>query len=358
MAGARRIARNARKVCLCVLAALTASCSAMEPSGAEDIKVFDSPVLAYPIAWMDNERILMSKATGEIVARPNGGRSIQYHWVSYNYKTGEQEDYGPVGSRPCYANGYVSHYLEDDIDDEHLIAVYGELGKETRKRVKPGEIWFDQGATGSCRPRSERPPRPKWASESTQVWFLWPRLGAIDCQTRQVSPLTDHIKARFHRREEEQSIELPFSCEQISGFDALRYYPHRGAYFSLEYDYRHPWPENRNRRAFWLFPDGHVETLTFPYSQAIRNTAIPVHDGILAFSRPANRKDDYWVYYLTPNSTKRLYRGNAIGITSPDGCRVAMLLDPDFKAKVRSRDVKTPVQLKVLDFCNGEKRGR
>jgi len=358
MAGALRTARGAQKYWVYMLAALTASCSAIEPGGAEGIKVVDSPIVAYPIAWMDNERILMREDTGETVTRPNGARIAVFHWVSYNFKTGEIQDYGPVGTRPCYASGYVSYYMHDDVDDEHLIAVYGELGKETRRRVKPGEIWFDEGSTGSCRPRSELPPRPEWAIESTQVWLLWPRLGVIDCQTRQVSPLTKHIKARFHRRDEEQGIELPFSCEQVSGYDGLRYYPYKGAYFSLEYDYRHPWPENRDRRAFWLYPDGHVETLTFPYSQAIRNYAIPVHDGILAFSRPATGKDDYWVYYLTPNSTKRLYRGNAVGITSPDGCRVAMLLDPDFKAKVRSRDVKTPVQLKVLDFCDGKNRGR
>jgi hypothetical protein len=358
MAGARRIARNARRFCLCVLAALTASCSAMEPSGAEDIKVIDSPIVAYPIAWMDDERILMRKDTGETSARPNGARIALFHWVSYNYKTGEIQDHGPVGTKPCYTSGYVSHFMHDDVDDEHLIAVYGELGKETRRRVKPGELWFEGGARGSCRPVSEGPTRPSWARADSAIWFLWPRLGVIDCQTRQVSPLANHIKARFHRLGAEQGVELPFSCEEVSGYDRLRYYPFKGAYFAIEYDYRHPWPENRNRRAFWLYPDGHVETLTFPYSQAIRNYAIPVHDGILAFSRPANRKDDYWVYYLTPNSTKRLYRGNATGITSPDGCKVAMLLDPDFKAKVRSRDVKTPVQLKVLDFCDGEKRGR
>ena len=213
---------------------------------------------------------------------------------------------------------------------------------------------FDRGARGSCRPWSERPARPRWANDKTTIWQLWPRLGVIDCQTRAVNPFTARIKAHFHRFDDEVGVELPFSCEEVSGYAALRYYPFKGAYFAFEFDYRHPWPEGRDRRAFWLYPDGRVETLTFRYSQAIREYVIPVADGILAFSRPADRKDDYWVYFLTPHSTKRLFRGYATGITSPDGCKVAMLLDPDFKAKIWSHDVKTPVTLKILDFCKSE----
>jgi len=97
-----------------------------------------------------------------------------------------------------------------------------------------------------------------------------------------------------------------------------------------------------------------VEILTFPYSLAVRYYAIPVANGILAFSEPSSRKDDYWVYFLTPDSSRRLFRGHATGITSPDGCKVAMLIDPDFDARVSSRNVTTPVQLKVLDFCTSK----
>ena len=356
MASARRIARNARRFCLCVLAALTCpSCASLGQSSKSDVREIEIPLIARPIAWIDNENLLMEEYTGRTATRHNGAPVRVYHLISYNYMTRAHVDYGRVGTQICYTDGYISYGMEADDEDKQVIAVYGELGKETKKRIKRGEIVFDTGSRGSCRPWSERPPRPSWAKTDSAIWFLWPRLGVIDCQTRQVSPLTNHVKARFHRRGEEQSVELPFSCEEVSGYDRLRYYQFKGAYFALEYDYRHSWPENRDRRAFWLYPDGHVETLTFPYSQAIRNYAIPVRDGILAFSRPATRQDDYWVYYLTPSSTKRLYRGSASGITSPDGCKVAMLIDPDFEAKVRSRDAKTPVLLKVLDFCESKR---
>jgi hypothetical protein len=352
---ALRAIRGRRISSLCLLSAFALlSCASPEWGATEGIKVIDSPVVSYPLAWMDNERILMIERTGKIVARPNGGGRIQYRLISYNYKTTERQDYGSVGGRPCYADGYISYYLEDDTDNKHVIAVYGPLGNETRRRVEKGEIWFEEGARGSCRPWSELPKRPSWANEKTTIWFLWPRFGLIDCRTQLVSPLAKNVKARFYRSSEGDGIELPFSCYEVSGYGTLQYHPFKKAYFAFEFDFRNPWPKGRNRRGFWLFPDGHVETLTFPYSQAIRYSAVPVADGILAFSHPADRKDDYWVYFLTPQSSKRLFRGSAKGITSPDGCKVAMLIDPDFKAKVSSRDVKTPVELKILDFCSGK----
>jgi len=352
MADAQRAVLDRHKSWLCVLAALALfSCASVERGAAKDIAVVELPFVAHPVAWIDNETLLLVEYSGELVTRHNGARIRISHLISYNYKSGGRHDYGRVGTELCYADGYVSHGMRADDDDEHVIVIYGELGKETRRRIKPGELTFERGARGSCRPWSERPARPSWATEKTAIWYLWPRLGVIDCQTQAVNPFTRSIKARFHRSDDEVGVELPFSCEEVAGFDALRYYPFKGAYFAFEYDYRHPWPEGRDRRAFWLYPDGRVETLTFPYSKAIRQTAIPVAEGILAFSRPDNREDDYWVYLLTPDSTKRLYRGEATGIPSPDGCKVAMLIDPDFKAKVRSRSVKTQIFLNVLDFC-------
>jgi hypothetical protein len=351
MAEVLRAVRDRRKSLLCVLAALALfSCKSVEQEAAKDIKVVDSPVVSYPLAWMDNERILMRMDTGKRIDVRGGGSYAVFNLISYNYKTGEQHDYGRVGSQICYADGYISHGWRDDDDHTQLIVVYGELGKETKRRIKPGELTFETGPEGSCRPWSERPSRPSWATKKAMIWFLWPRLGVVDCQTRDANIFTKHIKARFHRPDDQLGVELPFSCYQV--FGGLRYYPFKGAYFAFEWDYRHPWPEERDRRAFWLYPDGHVETLTFRYSQAIRDTAIPVTNGILAFSHPADRKDDYWVYFLTPQSSKRLYRGSATGITSPDGCKVAMLIDPDVKAKIWSRNVTTPVSLKILDFCN------
>lgn len=340
---------------LCALLALAPlSCASLEGGGVNDIKSVDLPVLGNPIAWIDNETLLLYVNTRELVTRFNGTRSRVFHLISYNYKSGERKDYGRAGSQICYADGYISYEMEADDEDEHGIAIYGELGKESRKKVRRGELTFDRGARGSCRPWSERPARPSWADTKTTIWYLWPRSGVIDCQTRAVNPFTKHIKARFHQPDDAMGVELPFSCEEVSGHEGLRYYRYRGAYFALEYDYRHPWPEGRDRRAFWLYPDGHVETLTFRYSQAIRERAIPVTDGILVFAGPADRKDDYWVYFLTPNSSMRLFRGYATGVTSPDGCKVAMVLDPDFKKKIWSRDVKTPVSLKILNFCTAK----
>ena len=350
MRTAPRTDRVRCKAWLCaVLALVPLSCASLEYLPPDKIKVTDLPVVSYPLAWMDNERILMRVKSGTKTDAHGEGRYATFDLISYNYKTGERHNYGRAGQQICYRDGYVSRGWREDEDRSKVIVLYGELGNETRREIKPGEINFDRGPGGSCRPSNERPPRPSWAQEDTAIWNLWPRLGVIDCRTRAVSPLTKHIKARFHRIDDDVGVDLPFSCEQV--FPGPRYYPYKGAYFAFEYDYRHPWPEGMDRRAYWLYPDGRVEVLTFPYSKAIRGNAVPVADGLLTFTRSYGRGDDFWVYFVTPNSKTRLYRGNAMGITSPDGCKVAMLIDPDFKAKAWSDKVKTPVALRVLDFC-------
>lgn len=350
MLDALRAVWDRRKSLLCVLLALAPlSCASLEQGNLEGIKVTNLPIVSYPLAWMDNERILMRVDTGKRIDVAGGGQYATFDLISYNYKTGERHNYGRVGQQICYADGYISHTRADDDDNNIIIAVYGELGNETTRRIRRGEMPFDRGARGSCRPRSEHPPRPSWADERSTIWTLWPRVGAIDCRVRDVSVLTGQVKARFHRVDDKVGVGLPFSCYEV--FGGLRYYPFKGAYFALEWDYRSPWPKERERRIFWLYPDGHVETHAFAYSYEIRFEAIPVAGGILTFTRPATRGGDYWVYFVTPTSSRRLFHGYASGTTSPDGCKAAMIIDPDFNRRASSRKVTTPVELKVLEFC-------
>ena len=124
MTDALRAIRDRRKLWVCVLATFALfACASIEQGTAKDIKVVESPIVGYPIAWMDNERILLRASYGESVSYPNGYRKAVFHWVSFNYKTGDRQDYGPVGTRPCYRDGYVSHFMTDDKDDKQLIAV-------------------------------------------------------------------------------------------------------------------------------------------------------------------------------------------------------------------------------------------
>jgi hypothetical protein len=327
------------------------SCASLERGDANGVKSIELPVVGNPIAWIDNETLLLYVKTPEVVTRFDGTRARVFHLISYNLISGERRDYGRAGSQICYADGYISYLMAADDEDAHFIAVFGELGKETKRRVKRGELAFDRGAMGSCRPWSERPTRPSWAHKDTTIWYLWPRLGMVDCRTRAVNVYSRHIKARYYGANDAIGVDLPFSCYEV--FGGLQYYPFKGAYFALEWDYRNPWPQGQSRRAFWLYPDGRVETLTFPYSDAIRQTAIPVVGGVLAFSHPDGELKDYWVYLLTPHSNTRVDRGYASGVTSPDGCKVAVLITPDFKKRVTNRNVDTPTYSRVLDFCRG-----
>lgn len=327
------------------------ACAAIQggPGTETDVRVVDLKIGAGPIGWLDNERIVIVAASGEQYARKDGAMQPITRVMTINYRTSEKQIFGKVSGEFCFSQGYVSYAFLDRATDE-LWMSYGELGKETTRKIKPGEMNFDRGPRGSCRPWSERPKNPSWVKEKTAIWPLSPYLGLINCNVPAATVRTQYIKARFHKPNDEIGVELPFSCYEVSS--SLKYYPFKGAYFGLEFDFRHPWPVGRQRRVFWLYPDGSVETLVLPYSEAIREDAIPTAKGILAFARPVDREGDYWVYLITPAAMKRVLRGHAAGITSPDGCKVAMTHDPDFKARIEGRTVASRGTLKVLELCD------
>lgn len=336
----------------CLLIALSACAGiGVEAENQTDVRVIDLKISAAgPFGWIDNETFVVMVRTGESYTRKDGAAVQIARVATINYRTGEQKTYGKVSSGLCFADGYVSYIFANDATGE-LFASYGELGKEVVRRIKPGELLFDRALTGSCRPWNERAETPDWLGKNTRFWHLWPNLGLINCRANDVSVRTRSVKAQFHPLSNVAGVELPFSCYQV--FRGLRYHPFKGAYFSLEFDFRSPWPEGRDRKAFWLYPNGQVETIVLPFSTAIRESAVPTSRGIVAFAQPMKRSEDYWVYLVTPESSKRILRGNASGLTSPDGCRVAMLHDPEFNARVDGRSVSAPVTLKVLELCGG-----
>lgn len=340
---------------LCViLGAFAISACASIDVGAEnetDIRIIDLKTSAAgPFGWVDNETFVIMANTGERYIRKDGEEVRVARVMTHNYRTGERKVFGKVSSGLCYAtDGYVSYIFADDATGE-LWASYGELGKEATRKIKPGEMHFDRGPRGSCRPWSERPKTPSWVKEKIAIWPLSPYLGLLNCNVRAATVRTQYIKARFHKPDDEVGVELPLSCYEVSM--SLKYYPFKGAYFSLEFDFRSPWPAGRDRRVFWLYPDGSVEVLVLPYSEIIRENAIPTAKGIIAFAQPTTREGDYGVYLVTPEATRRILRGHAGGVTSPDGCRVAMLHDPEYKARIENRSASARVTLKVLELCD------
>lgn len=341
-----------RRMPLYLGALLLVGCATGIGAKDETIRVIDLSITASPIGWLDNDTIVVVAQSGEQYTRRDGARQSVSRLMAIDYRTREQRVFGKVSGEVCFAQGYVSYAFMDYGTDELWVS-YGELGKETTHKVKPGELMFDRGPGSSCRPRSERPRPPAWVKDRTAVWPLWPYAGFLNCNVPAATVRTQYVKARFHKPEDEVGVELPFSCYEVSMF--LRYYPFRRAYFSWEFDFRSPWPQGRPRRAFWLFPDGSVETVTFPYSEVIREQAIPTAAGLIAFSRPTDRSRDHGVHLVTPEGTKKILRGHAGGVTSPDGCKVSLLHDPDYQARLEKRSVSSSATLKVLELCQNGK---
>ena len=319
-------------------------------TSSASVSIVELPVQGAPVAWIDNDSILLNLDSGERATRQSGAIVRIFELVTFNYKTGERRSHGRVGTGLCFTDGYISHVLTDDATGE-LTAVFGELGKEIRRKVKPGGLLFDRGAEyRSCRPLSELPKPPAWAEGKYFVSNLRPEHGVVSCGTRDFHER--NIRARYHTRIDPVGIQLPFTCHEVR--EGLRYYAFKGAYFTQENGPIRPWPRDRERKAYWLYPDGKVETLVFPYSTAIRGNMLPTAGGIVSFSFPDTREEKYRVHLIGSTGMRELFPGNGAGVVSPDGCKVAMLHDPDYTARVRTSGVSTPVRLILLDFCQNK----
>ena len=330
--------------------ALCTSCTFAPSEGSSQPRprVIDLKIASAPIAWVDNDTVLITIDTGERLQRRDGSLAVDIRLATYNYKTGERRTYGRSGSGLCYADGYVSRVYEDEVTGE-LIGLHGQLGKEQVLKVEPGKLMFESGPTSSCRPWKERPPAPAWAQGKTATMLLWPRTGVIACNVLDYSFQTKTVKASFHKQAVAEGVDLPFSCFDVRrGF---KYYHFKQAHFAVQQDLVTPWPIGRDRIAYWLFPDGRVETIRLPYSSAIRENMVPTVRGIVAFSRPTSRDEDYGIYFVTPDRTQLILQGHGFGVTSPDGCKVAVLHDPDYVARIEHRRVSGPATLKLLDVC-------
>jgi len=337
-----------RLILTTALAAISA-CGSLNPSPDPEVpvRVIDTKSAFHPMAWLDEDTLVVVGESGEIASRENGSTQRIHRVMTINPDTGSQTTFGKFTSQFCFADGYVSYSYLDPSNGELWIS-YGELGKEVVTRTKPGELAIDRGAFGSCRPWKELPPLPEW-TRTTDTLRLWPRAGIISCNVGFSSFRTRNTKASFHRFPDSSVVELPFSCFDVKwGF---KYYAFKDAYFSPEHDLVSPWPTGRDRRLFWLYADGKVETVKLPYSPYIRDTLIPTARGIVAFTEPASGDANLGVYLISPTGPIRILRGYAAGVPSPSGCRIAILHDPDFLARLQRRSSRTP-SLKILELCS------
>lgn len=336
---------------LVISVALVAACSPLNLAAENetDVRVIDLKFAgAGPFGWVDNETFITTTNTGETYLRKDGATVRVARVTTINYRTGERKLFGKVSSELCYSNGYVSYVFRDRSTDELWIS-YGVLGEEITLKVEPGKAFFDPR---SCKRWSERPAPPAWAVDKVETWTLEPPLGVINCNAVTHFPGNREVKASFHRGQEATGTPLPFSCYDVRrGFT---YYPFNNAFFAIEQALVTPWPPGPARKIFWLYADGEVQSVTLPYSSAIRGDMVPTKAGIVAFGRPASRDEEYGVYLVTPRGARRILRGSASGKTSPDGCRVAILHDPDFGARVSNQRALLPVTLRVLEVCAKE----
>ena len=332
--------------------ATLAACAAINPlaENQTDVRVVDTKLPLHPMGWLDEETVVAIGESGEIATERNRTAQRVLKVMTLNYRTGAREEFGKFSSGFCFVDGYLSYFHLDPFTKQ-LSLSYGELGKETTITVQPGEISTDRGRSGSCRPWNELAPLPEW-TRTTETIRLWPRVGIISCNVRSYSFQNRHVPASFHTLSGARVAQLPFSCFDVRwGF---QYYSFKKAYFSAEQDLISPWPQGRDRKVFWLYASGAVETVALSYSPYIRNTLIPTARGIVAITEPASGDANLGVYLVSSAGARRILRGYAGGVLSPSGCRLAVLHDPDFLARLEKRQTSATPALKILELCIGK----
>jgi len=329
-----------------------AACAPINPlaENQTDVRIVDTALPLHPVGWLDEETVVAIGESGEIGTERDRTRQRVLKVMTLNYRTGARQTFGEFSSSFCFVDRYLS-YFHLNPSTKQLTLSYGELGKETTIKVEPGEVSTDSGPSGSCRPWNELAPLPEW-TRSVATMRLWPRVGVISCNVRSYSLQNRHVPASFHTLQGAKVAQLPFSCFDIRwGF---RYYAFKEAYFSAEQDLVSPWPQGRDRKVFWLYANGAVETVALPYSPFIRDTLIPTARGIVAITEPASGDANLGVYLVSDAKSKRILSGYAGGVLSPSGCRLAVLHDPDFLARLAKRQTSGTTALKILELCTAK----
>lgn len=322
----------------------------------------------YPvIRWMDNQRVIFLAASGQTCDRkdkPDSYKQPLNRIAIFDTRTRQLSWHGDVGVNGlCYADGniaYARRLVSDGLcPKDDWIYLRGRFGEEKEQQPTTSVNTY------SCLPEAEKNAVPPWlesAKKSGRVFRpLKPEHGWLEMfagdpnySQQMTYPLAIHppgkedkpiaIDKRVFQPWLDQSYHVRF----------VRYEAFKNAYLLALDDTSGKGRENGN--FWWLHPDGTTEQiLTYGrsgYWQEVRfNGVMPIKNGLLAFSGDTYpRSDKSGVYRKNSNGELSLVARGWLEShsVSPDGCKVALGIDP------RGFRIEGPrrLQLHVLNACN------
>jgi hypothetical protein len=339
--------------------------------------VYVDPVPAWPIYWIDDDRIVLRGYTNQAEARRDKPR----HFVVFDTGTRRAEDRGVIGGCLCASRDYVRYFTAASPSSGPSRWIGGPPGHERaiEKPMPPwaeGKIHFNDW---ECNWEIDPPPLPPGRTEFRQGdrWLmrLRPDHGFLEFNVEGVQryPLQLVPPVGSGR----PVVDLPALKDyQMFGLPE-RFYPHQGAYLI-----RGMPPGNNDRRSqaetlmhyWWLYPDGRLErSATFRHPKddsqpseidlakggTIRvpvriNDATPFSQGYLINGGTYSFRDELGklgLYYADLQIQVKLLPGVLTNIfVSPNGCRAAVGVDDKDPIRPPER-----YRLYVIDACVGAK---
>lgn len=333
------------------VAAMICACDvdAASPLGvtitATGYEVFE-PVIS--IAWIDNTRLLFagSKSIGPDASRASFESTKLYLWDDVAKTARVYAE----ATAFCYTNGKIRYGVRAEKNAGKQIVREGPLGSE-REIEKPLRL---QGMFSKFTCKRHPPDELAPPAHDRFYVVLKEGDGYIDKGPRQPKERLAHPRNLIlYPANQRKAIQLPITWDEqiggVAGDFGIAYSMYRRAYVLppqvLATSGKLNWPPEQPRGVYLLWADGKVERISIPPIQ-----------GFL-FPRPVKSG---WLYGGGDTKTAGLHlfdghkviRVDAGGVKEIDvnanGCRAAVAINNKY------RDMGTPVNLKIFDFCRRE----
>lgn len=314
--------------------------------------------------WVDNDRVIFvggSRADWERYIKRGSDAYVPYLF-SWDTRSNRVVIHSQIArlNIPCFSRGYIRYYLPGGTGDQRVLKS-GPFGKETETLVdrkhNTVEVLSLQGLQYSelrCKPFSIAEAR---ISPKRLLVPLLEGHGYLDISADPFIPDEKMEPVRWYRDRKSSPVDLPiikdetaksmvsyteWSNTYIIATERARYYAHNST---------GDWPKNVPRPLYLMKPGGEVEQLNLPYvrdlSSARRFYSAKIGIAFLAGRVAVNGPGKAGVYIWTGGDAvhRALPGETAAAALSPDGCKLAVAIDP------RDHGGSDRYYLKMIDFC-------
>ncbi|HYC44889.1 MAG TPA: hypothetical protein VED01_05330 [Burkholderiales bacterium] len=296
--------------------------------------------------WINNEELIFVPM--HIIPDASAPNKERYSFsVSrWNIRTGVIDvlhKFGEIRPRLCFFAGYVTIKLRPPGGHGERV-LHGPLGEE--RQDAPNRPFNDV----VCRPADSLPQLPAWTKGRQIRWLQSLDAGFIDFgeinRAREYKPL----RLYRHGAKQEEGIQLALHDGLV--VSRFPYYAFKNAFLVIGDWPRQPPPQDAPYPAYWLYQDGHVETIADipwgPWRRASLSIS-PTRAGLLLASshfKSPDRPEHAGLYLFAKDRVHKLsaawINGLAVEV-SPDGCRAAFAAAPTVTRKTNV--------LKAIDVC-------